>query len=59
MALRYSFDAGDEADRLEQAVNAVLADGLRTADLLGAEGATPVSTTEMGDAVLAKLDASL
>ena len=59
MALRYSFDMGDEADRVEKAVEAVLADGLRTADLLGEAGATPVSTTEMGSAILAKLDASL
>ena len=59
MALRYSFDQGDEATRLETAVNAVLADGLRTADLLGQEGVAPVSTSEMGDAILAKLDASL
>ena len=59
MALRYSFDAGEEAERVETAVNAVLADGLRTADLLGEEGASPVSTTEMGDAILAKLDASI
>ena len=59
MALRYSFDRGDEADRLERAVEDVLADGLRTADLLGEEGATPVSTSEMGDAITAKLDASL
>jgi len=50
MALRYSFDLGDEADRVE-----VLADGLRTADLLGEEGVTPVSTAEMGDAIVAKL----
>ena len=41
------------------AVNAVLADGLRTADLLGQEGVAPVSTSEMGDAIVAKLDASL
>ncbi len=59
MALRYSFDQGDEATRLEQAVEKVLADGLRTADLLGEEGATPVSTAQMGDAIVAALDASL
>jgi 3-isopropylmalate dehydrogenase len=59
MALRYSFDQGDEATRLEQAVEAVLADGVRTADLLQADGGQPVSTSEMGDAVIAKLDASL
>ncbi len=59
MALRYSFDQGEEAAQLETAVNAVLADGLRTADLLGQEGVAPVSTSEMGDAIIAKLDASL
>ena len=48
MALRYSFDAGAEADRLEAAVETVLADGLRTADLLGPEGGTPVSTARDG-----------
>jgi 3-isopropylmalate dehydrogenase len=56
MALRYSFDAGDEAARLEAAVQTVLADGLRTADLLGPEGGTPVSTAAMGDAIVAALD---
>ncbi|NRB36623.1 MAG: 3-isopropylmalate dehydrogenase [Rhodobacteraceae bacterium] len=59
MALRYSFDLGVEADRLEAAVEQVLADGLRTADLLGEDGAEPVSTAQMGDAVVAALDASL
>ncbi len=59
MALRYSFDLGAEADRLEAAVEKVLADGVRTADLLGDEGTTPVSTSGMGDAILAALNASL
>ncbi|MHC9235086.1 3-isopropylmalate dehydrogenase [Pseudooceanicola sp. 502str34] len=59
MALRYSFDLGAEADRLEAAVNAVLAKGIRTADLLNAEGVTPASTSDMGDAVIAALDESL
>jgi len=59
MALRYSFDAGEDATRLEQAVEKVLADGARTADLMGPEGGTPISTTQMGDAILAALDASL
>jgi len=59
MALRYSFDMGDDADRVEQAVETVLASGLRTADLLGEEGVQPVTTSEMGDAILAALDASL
>ena len=59
MALRYSFDQGDEAARLEAAVEKVLADGLRTADLMGPEGGTPVSTQGMGDAIVAALDAAL
>ena len=59
MALRYSFDQGAEADRLEAAVEKVLADGVRTADLMQANDGTPVSTSEMGDAILAALDASL
>ena len=59
MALRYSFDQGAEADRLEKAVEAVLAKGLRTADLMGPEGGSPVSTAAMGDAIIAALDASL
>lgn len=59
MALRYSFNDGDEAERLEKAVEKVLADGARTADLLGPEGGSPISTSEMGDAILAALDASL
>ena len=37
----------------------MLADGLRTADLMGPEGGTPVSTAAMGDAIVAALDASL
>ena len=59
MALRYSFDQGAEADRVEAAVEKVLADGLRTADLLGEEGVQPVTTSQMGDAIVAALDASL
>ncbi|SFJ70422.1 3-isopropylmalate dehydrogenase [Jannaschia pohangensis] len=58
MALRYSFDEGENADLLEGAVQKVLADGVRTADLMGPEGGSPVSTTEMGDAILAALDAA-
>ena len=56
MALRYSFDAGAQADRLEAAVERVLADGVRTADLLRGEDAA-ATTAEVGRAVLAALDA--
>jgi 3-isopropylmalate dehydrogenase len=45
-----------EADRLERAVDAVLAQGLRTPDLAtGSEGETPVGTAEVTEAVLAEL----
>ena len=59
MALRYSFDMGEEATRIENAVEGVLADGVRTADLLQADGEQPVTTSEMGNAIVAKLTASL
>ncbi|PYF11857.1 3-isopropylmalate dehydrogenase [Rhodobacter viridis] len=59
MALRYSFDQGAEASRLEKAIEKVLADGVRTADLMGPEGGKPVSTTEMGDKIIDALNASL
>jgi len=54
MCLRTSFGLGEVADKLEQAIAAVLEDGLRTADICGAAGA-PVSTQMMGDAICAKL----
>ena len=59
MALRYSFDEGAEADRLEQSIENVLAKGSRTHDLLGEEGVTPLSTAEMGDAIVNALTGSL
>ena len=59
MALRYSFDQGDEADRLENAIQTVLASGIRTPDLMQRAGDVPVSTNEMGDAVIKALDNSL
>lgn len=55
MLLRYSLEAPSAADRIEAAVQAVLAQGLRTPDL-HEPGTTRVSTTEMGDAVLKALN---
>jgi 3-isopropylmalate dehydrogenase len=55
MALRYSFDLGDDADLVEQAVNKVLADGVRTADIMQ-PGMNEVSTTQMGTALVDALD---
>ena len=43
-----------EADRIEQAVQSVLAQGLRTGDIYS-EGTTRVGTVQMGDAVVAAL----
>ena len=54
MALRYSLDLGKEADQLDNAVQSVLDDGLRTKDIMS-KNMKEVSTTEMGDAIIAKL----
>lgn len=54
MLLRYSFQQSELADKVENAVRAVLAEGLRTADI-ARDGEQTVSTSEMGAAVLAKL----
>src|SRR5437879_8832332 len=56
MALRYSFDIGDLADKVDSASRAVLANGLRTADIKS-EGTTAVRTSQMGEAVLKELQA--
>jgi 3-isopropylmalate dehydrogenase len=54
MALRYSFGLIEAADRIEKAISDVLASGLRTADIKG-EAASSVSTSAMGDAIVAAL----
>ncbi len=54
MMLRYSLDAPALADKIEQAVNRVLDQGLRTPDILSS-GMTEVGTEAMGDAVVAAL----
>jgi 3-isopropylmalate dehydrogenase len=56
MALRYSFNMGKQADMIDQAIAAALAKGLRTADIKS-QGTKAVSTSEMGDAILAELEA--
>ena len=60
MLLRYSLDAHDAAKRLENAVSAVLAEGLRTADILPPDAPpemTAVGTDAMAEAVIARLGA--
>ena len=54
MMLRFSLNQPQAADRIEAAVQKVLEQGLRTADIWS-EGTTKVSTVEMGDAVVAAL----
>ena len=54
MMLRYSLNQPEAADRIESAVRAVLAAGLRTADIWR-DGDKRVGTREMGDAVVAAL----
>ena len=56
MMLRYSFDAADDADLIDSAVQDTLAGGLRTADIMQ-DDKTAATTDAMGDAVLAALDA--
>jgi 3-isopropylmalate dehydrogenase len=54
MMLRFSLNQPQAAERIETAVKAVLAQGLRTPDIHG-EGTTRVGTAEMGAAVVKAL----
>ena len=54
MMMRYTFAMEDSAQRIENAVKKVLAQGYRTADIFE-PGTTKVGTKVMGDAVLAAL----
>ncbi|MBV9549948.1 MAG: 3-isopropylmalate dehydrogenase [Alphaproteobacteria bacterium] len=55
MAFRYSFARPDDAARIEKAVDAVLAEGYRTGDIMQ-PGKIQVGTTAMADAILKALD---
>ena len=58
MMLRYSFGMVEAADAVDAAVEKVLNDGCRTADIFqGAEGEKKVDTATMGDAIVAALQA--
>jgi 3-isopropylmalate dehydrogenase len=54
MMLRYTLAQPEAADRIESAVRAVLAAGLRTPDIYS-DGTRKVGTREMGDAVVAAI----
>ncbi|MGA8171002.1 MAG: 3-isopropylmalate dehydrogenase [Methylocystis sp.] len=58
MAMRYSFDLPKAADAIDAAISAVLAQGLRTADIKGSATDT-VSTGQMGDAIVRELGKTL
>ncbi len=55
MMLRYAFDMTDEADCIENAVDAVLNDGLRTADIVGNSGAQPLGCIEITDEIIKRI----
>lgn len=55
MMLEHTFGRHEDATLIEDAVEAVLGAGIRTPDIAPA-GVTPVSTAELGDAVIAALD---
>jgi 3-isopropylmalate dehydrogenase len=55
MCLRYSFNRIEDAQLLERAVDRVLADGYRTADIMQ-QGMNKVGTDAMTDAILKALD---
>lgn len=52
MMLRYSFGLSAEADCIEAAVDKVLADGCRTADIAGDSGIAPLGCAEMTAKIL-------
>ena len=55
MALRYSFDLGDDADLIERAAQNLLSRKKRTA-AIASDGCDILSTAQMGDALVAELD---
>ncbi|MGA3305965.1 MAG: 3-isopropylmalate dehydrogenase [Stellaceae bacterium] len=54
MMLRWSFNMEDEARMVEKAVETALESGVRTGDIMQ-KGMNKISTTEMGDKVLAEI----
>ena len=54
MALKYSLNLDKEAEILENAVQEVLDEGLRTKDIIS-KGMKDVSTSQMGDSIISKL----
>ena len=55
MMLRYAFDMMDEADCIEAAVDKVLADGVRTADIVGNSDIAPIGCKQMTEEIIKRL----
>jgi 3-isopropylmalate dehydrogenase len=58
MCLRYSFGLGDAADLVEKAISNVLGSGVRTKDI-ASKGQNAVSTSQMGEAIIASLNLAI
>ncbi len=55
MMLKYAFDLDEEANAIEKAVEQVLEDGYRSADIMS-EGKTKLTCSEMGDIIVKYLE---
>ncbi len=55
MMLRYAFDMMDEADCIEKAIDKVLEDGIRTADIVGSSGISPIGCKQMTEEIIKRL----
>jgi len=53
--LRYAFDMMDEADCIEKAIDKVLEDGVRTADIVGSSGIEPIGCKQMTEEIIKRL----
>lgn len=55
MMLRMSFGLEEEAKAIESAVDSVLEEGFRTADIVGDSGATPLTCREMTEKIIERI----
>lgn len=55
MMMRYSFNRGDDADVITDAINNVLSQNIRTGDIADKDSKI-VSTAQMGDAIISEMD---
>jgi len=55
MMLRYAFDMMDEADCIAAAMDEGLADGVRTADIVGNSDIAPIGCKQMTEEIIKRL----